>query len=337
MTEYLDRVRMPRAPSGVGVQPDTCLYYPYFSVRDEAWLKQILVWWDQLATIVPLDVPLASVADGRFQALAEAGALQAWPVDLHVREAAARAVLDLIDQGKLAEFPEGDPFELRFGKMTHELVDELRRRDQVISVEGENVLLPGNTGFLVMAILAQALAEGTGAWPLTDEQSQAEAYVAIARGEPEGGPGARVAAGLQLMKVDLELTVPNLESVDLAAWLKFRDKHRSDLAAYRRSVKKLARDIALAPDRDVAQEVLSERKEQVQAEMEDRRSLFKRLTSDSALVALSFLVDLGVVAFNPALGAAISVAATGPLVAKQVLRREIHHLSFLTKAARRFG
>jgi hypothetical protein len=324
-------IRTPRAPSGVGIRQDTCLYYPYFSVRDEVWLKHVLVWWDRIATIVPVDVPLERVTDDRLRALAEANAIQAWPVDAAAREKAARAAVELIDQGALTDFPEGEPFELHFGKMTNQLVEELRRRDQIVDLRGDNVLVPRNTGFLVMAVLAHVLAERTRAWPLTDELDLATAYIGIARREGAGG------GAVEVVEADLQLMVPNLESVDIVDWLRFREDHRADLEAYRRSVKQLARDVSRAADRDAAEEILDDRREQVEGEIEANRSIFRKLTSETSIVALSFVAEAGALVANPALAGAVAVVAAGALVAKRFRHREIHHLSFLTKAARQFG
>lgn len=285
-------IRTPRAPSGVGVQQDTCLYYPFFSVRDEIWLKQVLVWWDRIAIIVPIDVPLDRVADERLRALAEAGAIQAWPVDMAAREKAARVAVELIDQGKLAAFPKGEPFELHFGKVTNQLVEELKRRDQIVDLSGGNVVVPGNTGFLVMTILAHVLAEKTKAWPLTDERELANAYVAIARREGAGGGAVAV------VEADLQLMIPKLESVDLVDWLRFREDHRAELETYRKSVKQLARDVSRAADHDAAQEIIADRREQVEGEIEANKSIFKKLTSETALAALTLVAEAGAVVAN---------------------------------------
>ena len=34
-------IRMGRAPGSVGIQANTCLYYPNYSVQDEQWAKQV--------------------------------------------------------------------------------------------------------------------------------------------------------------------------------------------------------------------------------------------------------------------------------------------------------
>lgn len=324
-------IRTPRAPSGVGIQQDTCLYYPYFSIRDEVWLKQVLVWWDRIATIVPVDVPLEHIADTRLRVLAEAGAVQAWPVDMAERQEAARVAIELIDEGNLTAFPEGEPFELHFGKMTDQLVDDLKKRDQVVDVRGGQVVVPGNTGFLVMAILAHVLAERTKAWSLTDQRELANAYIGIARrGGASGG-------AVEVVEADLQLLIPNLESVDLADWLKFRTDHRAELVTYRKSVKQLARDVSRAADRDEAQEILADRKEQVEGEIEEKKRIFKKLTSETSLATLSFVAEAGALVANPAVATAVAVVAAGALVTRHFRHREIHHLSFLTKAARQFG
>jgi hypothetical protein len=289
-----------------------------------------LVWWDRIATVVPIDVPLERVADARFRVLAEANALQAWPVEMSVREKAARAAISLIDQGKLTLFPDGEPFEMHFGKMTGQLVEELRKRDLVVDQREGNVLVPGSTGFLVMAVLAHVLADRTRAWPLTDQRQLATAYVEVASREGAGG-GAQ-----QVVAADLRLTVPNLESVELARWLRFREDNRAELEVYRKSIRQLARDLSRSRDPDAAEELLSERKEQVESEIEEKKSLFKKLTSDTSLTVLTFVAEVGALVVNPAVAGAVGVAAAGGLAANHFRHREIHHLAFLAEAARHF-
>jgi hypothetical protein len=294
------------------------------------WLKQVLTWWDRIATIVPIDVPLDRVADARLRVLAEAGAVQAWPVEYEVRERAARAAMGLIDQGRLEAFPDGDPFHVHFGKMTDQLVEELKQRDLVLGLSEGNVLVPGKVGFLVMAVLAHVLGDRTRAWALTDQPDLATAYIGIAR--PPGAAGG----AHQVVAADLRLTVPNLDSVDLARWLEFRDRHRAELRAYRRSIKQLARELSRARDPDEAEELLDDRREQVETEIEERRGLFRKLTSESVLVVLALVADVGTFIVNPAIGGALTVA-TGGLALNRLRHREVHHLAFLAKAGRRFG
>jgi len=326
-----DPVRTARAPSGVGAQPDTCLYYPYFAVRDEQWLKKVLVWWDRVATIVPVDVDFEQVVNEPTRILAEAEAFQAWPVERAVRDSAARAAIELIDQGRLMDFPDAEPVELHFGKLTRQLVEELRARDQVVRVRQGRVLVRGKAAMLVMEVLAHALADQTGASPLTDERAFANAYVGLAsRRRLEGG-------AVDIVEADLELTIPNLESIPLRDWLSFRTDHRGELEVYRSSIRKLAREIAHASDRDEVDDILAERKHQVEEEVRARKSVFRKLTSETSVATLALLAAIGEFIPHPAIASAIAVGAAGAVVAKQVHHPEVHQLSFLTKAARKLG
>jgi len=67
LSEVARPVRRPRAPEGVAVPPDVCLYYPHFEVRDENWAKEALLYWETIATIVPLDVDTASFSSQLYR------------------------------------------------------------------------------------------------------------------------------------------------------------------------------------------------------------------------------------------------------------------------------
>src|ERR671918_278038 len=101
-----DLIRMGRAPGSVGIQADTSLYYPNYSVKDELWAKQVLLFWDSISTIVPRDVDPTSIDSELFRSLAKGGALRTWQVELPLRERVASTAMQLIDEGRAEAFPQ---------------------------------------------------------------------------------------------------------------------------------------------------------------------------------------------------------------------------------------
>jgi uncharacterized protein DUF6236 len=321
-------IRTGRAPAGIEQRPGTCLYYPYFSISNETWLKEALLWWDRIATIVPNDVPIEAIADDQMRALADFGVFEAWPVEARIRDRAAKTAIRLMDEGALADFPDAEDFELHFGKLTGQLQEQLYEREQVVRGGPGSIYVKGKTGLLVLSVLAHMLAEETRAWALTDDPQLATAYLGIAR---RSGAGAGV---LSVIEADIDVVIPQIQDVPIARWLKFREEHPNELEVYRRSIANLARDVARAADTEEAEEILAERKDALRDELDRQKGIFNKLTSEVAVATISFVAAAGGFAVNPALGAAVSAVAAGAIVASQFRRREIHQLSFLAKAAR---
>lgn len=330
MTEGSIPVRRPRAPENVPTRPDVCIYYPYYEVRDEMWAKEALLYWETIATIVPLDVDTASFASPLYRTLADAGAVEPWGVSRGARERAASIILQLLDAGHAEAFPEGAPFTLNFGKLTRSLIDGLQERDVSVTIKGQDVLVDFRVGSLVMCVLTHVLADALNTRTVTDHSELGRAYLNVLGASPRSSNAMTVVAQ------DLEIAVPDLREVDVHAWLAFRDKHRRELTAYRESVTSIARELAGAESEEEALSIFEGRRAAVEASLSKRKSFFKRLTASTTLSTLSILLGLpGFV--NPDLVAVVSGSASTAIGVGQLMKRQVHQLSYVQKVSRKWG
>jgi len=323
-----DLIRMGRAPGSVGMQADTCLYYPNYSVQDEQWAKQVLLFWDSISTIIPRDVDPGSIDSELFRSLAEGGALRTWQVELPLRERVATTALQLIDEGRTEAFPQESEFRINFGKMTNELRSGLEQRDLRCEPEGADLVVDGSIGLLVMAVLAHALAEETRAAPLTDQVALGKAYISVL------GP-PRDDANLRIVERDISLMVPDLDSVDLEKWLRFRKRNKERVKQYRDSVKGIASEVARAQSEDQVADIIDRRAQQIQQELDSRKSAFQKLTSAFKESMLVIVADLSATAaISPSAKGLIGSLVPAVGVVGHEYRRERHHETFVQKISR---
>lgn len=171
---------------------DTALYFPYIQVPRTAWFTQILLYWDQAATIVPFSLwDQPGIYDPYMHQLEGAGLLRlmspddAWPVGQDQFDDAFLRLLDARaeDPGKqeaAAEpdgpqrlSPEVEFTRVHIGKMSVRLFSELACRGLALRGEGPEHetwwQIEISTADLFMAYLAAVLSGAKpGTLPVTD-------------------------------------------------------------------------------------------------------------------------------------------------------------------------
>lgn len=330
----------PRAPSNVEPGGAVALYYPYFSVRDELWAKQILILWDRLVSIVPQAVTFDSVSTPLSDALYRYGALETWSVDEAVRMEAVDLALNYLDRN-VGLFPETEEsFRIHFGKVTYRLLPELERRQlRATEIDGW-IEVDHQVGLLILAVLAHSLARRTTTPPLTDQPEVADAYVALGR-----QAGTRAAIGL--VHRDVSLAVPDLTGVDLEKWLRFRNQHAGSLSEYRSQLLRRSREVARAADADHVDELIADWSEDSQRYLDQNKTTFRKfLTGDVGIAVLEVVaaVGSGFAATDVAGGAGVLTGIGSVATAADAYRRlrqagepQQHYLSFLAKLEKKFG
>lgn len=321
----------PRAPYGLDASVTNCLYYPFFAIQNEDWAKKALLFWDSIATIVPKDVDLKTVGDATFHTLVSNGAVQPWAVSTEIRSEVADAALAMIDNGVHLQFPEGDPFVVNFGKLTPTLRQQLADRDLVRHSTQTELTLDRNVAFLILTLLAHRLAEATTAQPMTDDAELASCYIHVGHGQN------RLTAALNILERDIRLAVPDIRNVDLNAWLRFREANRPALEAYRSGIRKLAREVSHATETGEVDEILSERQDEIAEKVAAKKRVLQTLTSDVTFTTLRLVVEIGSAPLNPGVAAALVGLEGIALGVKRLQRKELHHLSFVQKAAKKFA
>lgn len=295
-------------------------------------MKKALLFWDSIATIVPKSVDLAAIPDPEFHALMSAGVLDPWAVSSEVRVEVADASLALIDDGVHEQFPDGDPLDVNFGKLTHSLRDGLAKRDLVVRTTETDLTLHRNVALMVLTLLAHRLAEVTHAQPLTDDVDLGSCYLHVGYGRN------KATTTLHVLERDLELAIPDLRDIELKKWLKYRDKNRSALELYRVGLRQLARDVSHASDPEEAEEILNDRRDRLNSTIDDRRGMFKTLTTaDVTWTTLRVLFEVGTAPINPVIASALVGLEGAALLAGKFRRKELHSLSFVQEAAKKFG
>jgi len=164
----------------------TALYYPWINIRDESWLKNALLYWENIRTIVPesIDVPYNTET---AQEAYEAGLLQ----PLHV-ESRMQVINELTDDVlKYLESPEGTEVlmarDIRNYQLIHpdklpseiqELVDihpdklpykvKSKLRSRLSSKSQEWIAVDSRFASFYMTLLATRLSDTSGIGLLTD-------------------------------------------------------------------------------------------------------------------------------------------------------------------------
>jgi hypothetical protein len=263
---------------------DVAFYYPGHLWRHTDWIKNLLLFFDGVALLVPEYKKGEPEAHDPILAgpLRERGLLHYLVadqvVDKQATEQLATAVTNVIVSGALdslrrdrsTAFHEismsrmGYYGDLGLAKM---LFDELRARGLAReSTDGVSIPLHPSVRYLILVLLAQILrpqgaAMGLDLSPATDQLRIVRALTEILNLPEAPSVGRVVAFDLQTVSVDLS-------SVPLDEVLGFRSEHRAAHQKYARSVRDFARQLSLMPH------------EELQSAFADRRAEIEDLASD---------------------------------------------------------
>ena len=283
-------------------RPDIAYYYPapYWGWRDSGWVKSLLLFFDQLAILLPGYMRGMHVAadPSTVRPLEERGLLKVlepndW-IDEQVSESLAEVVVELLTNGAFDELPKGDPFrELSESRMGHGadvglatmLVEELEARGLARpSEDGVSIPLHPTVRMTILVILGQ-LSRAAGArkglvvHPTTnDPHAVTELIQALSR---EPMPSAKRVVALDLEPVSFDLTPIPLDDI-----LDFREEHRDGHRSYMRDLHRFMAELAQVGRADDRQRLLVERRQEIadaahRLQRATRRSLGKNLASFS--------------------------------------------------------
>ncbi len=238
------------------------LYYPSMNVRDEGWLKSALLYWENIETIVPLDV--AEPYQGYTQqACAEAGLLIARHV-ARMPEAIKSVSRSLIaaDWNAIREYmtdhhffgmdPRASDTLLHVEKMTYDLQAVLER-EGLVGGRGGDGWIQANPYFadFYMSCLADEVAFRLGASSVTDQRKEFGFQLCKQMADRaidnalQNAPSALVQIAFRKLKID--------DDTPIAKILKFRQDHSEELARFRGAMRELAKRVeGLEPDRDLS-------------------------------------------------------------------------------------
>lgn len=259
----------------------TALYYPWIDIRDEGWLKNAALFWDQIRTIVPESIREPYSSETAL-ALADAGALAPLRVrsDMEEIKALVPDIVRFLESSEGAELllsgRRGLPTYVHLQKLPEDLQRLTRIHPEKLPYEIHHIIRditdrPGREGEWMevdnafadfyMTLLATRLAERTGAGLLTPMAASHRLSIAAKADSPLSGfirraslyemefdawgPRRGMPATLaQGMLVDLIIEELGVDpETPLKKVLKFREDHAAELGRFREEIASLTSSI----------------------------------------------------------------------------------------------
>lgn len=276
--------------------PDVAYYYPapYWTVREGAWVKSLLLFFDQVAILLPGYMYGRHAAADRslVEPLEDRGLLNvlepAYWVDDQATEDLVTVMVDLLADGSFDDLEQDDVryAELSYTRMGYGadvelgtmLVEELLGRGLARPSEDQvSVPLHPTVRTTILVLLGQ-LARGIGErrelmiHPTTNHgQAVGDLVTTLSRaGLPSAG---------HVLALDLEPVGLNLDAVPLDEVLSFKADHRDAHQAYVRDLRRFLAELASTDEVDHRAELLEDRREELADRANDLRRASRRAFS----------------------------------------------------------
>jgi Family of unknown function (DUF6236) len=300
----------------------TILYYPYMRIEDGPWLRNALLYWDKVASIVPdsLDDPDGSPLTPEIERLRDDGIFA--PIhpgsvlkrtDSRIREALIQKIERTVASPAF-ESARHEPatFAIHVEKFEFELQQWLEQSGLAERHDQSDWLKVGPTvGLLYMSLLAQTFCfvHETLMTPGTDEPRYEDLLL------PRVTQGQRHAC----LDVAFQRVLPvPAETVPLDDIIRFRSTNRDALLRFRSELDRISASLGACTSPADVRDVLTTESETMELGMRDLRDRLKRSKMSGRLASLKTLVGAvvgaGLVAIigQPlaAAGAAISVGSS---------------------------
>ncbi len=220
------------------------LYFPYIRVPESQWLAQMLLYWDQVSSIVPYEFTMNPDPLGPYMLnlLREGLVVQVMP-GAYIYEIPRffenfNGYIDGLGQemdARRERFARGETFQIHIEKMG-DIGDALVRHQLAASRQYPWYEVERETANDFMSYLASALGQipAVDASPVTDEKSYLERFVRV--GVPRYALDRQLEA-LRIQVLDQVLPVPKfaVEPAEIGA---FKKRHREKLGDFRRRVER---------------------------------------------------------------------------------------------------
>jgi hypothetical protein len=270
----------------VGQTQELAFYYPGHLWRYGDWVKNLLLFFDGIALLVPeYKLHEVEVMDPVIAApLAEAGLLHILPADTTVDKATTTQLADamepILTSGALDHLEETEFHSLSLSRMgwygaqnvADSLLQKLEKRKLARrSEDGYSIPIHPLVRVLILTLLSQiiragALKKGRDLSPATDRWELVDALNDLLRaGKP--------VTSADVVAFDLETVGVDLSGVPMNEVLDFRAKNLTQHRAYARSIREFIREIHDIPTADRAKT------------FEDRQSEIRDLAADLKTVA----------------------------------------------------
>jgi len=252
---------------------EIALYYPYIEIQDIGLLKTAALYWDKIQTIFPYDkgtnYNFENFSNPKIYKEAEsAGFYERRLVYAHesLLKIVGSEFLNAIQKEsviiKEIGYRKGcteriTTKPLNIEKMHPEHLEELNRKLRDVGFysffDGECIHIPSFLVDAYMSWLASTISQADGSVPLADELLWQNIML-----EPNlASCQERIADQAKIANMSLQ-TISIHHDVPLDAVIKFRDKHRDELINFRRSIRKLSKQIGIGLNTSKKQEQLQE-------------------------------------------------------------------------------
>lgn len=282
----------------------TILYYPTIALPDEAWLKQILLYWDQVATIVPARFH-AEESYSRGNTLFKNSTMK-YLLDENVYRTiwADRAFFrnhlehhkmveefyEVVDSQEYKNFvgPQEDwqvDAKIFTDKILADTVDFLVERKLAKTKESFEYYVERKTALLYMSFLAKYLADIEA--PLTIPATNIEFYRNFIYFQQNIG---KKFACLSLILKDI-LPIPR-QDVTLQKIMTFKKQRKLELQQFQEVIWKFEKDLGVSNSEDEVLENCIRFHNRIELEMQKLSDLFKDSKISVILGSLKSLIDL---------------------------------------------
>lgn len=279
---------MSTTESGGLTVPEIAYYYPerYWTPDEHAWIKSLLLFFDEVALLVPnykrhQPAMLDPVVAGALQ---DRGLLRIIEpeqfVDGDMTASLAEAMVALIEAGGFDDLSQSVEFaELSmsragyFGEreLAHDVVERLRERGLATeSADGWSIPMHPAVRSTYLVLLAQLARKGgvRHGLDLHPTTNRVEVRDILDRTLNLGPMPTRG----RVIDFDLEAVSIDVDDVDLDALLAFRDEHRFEHRRYMANLRSFCRELSAIEDETDRARLLSDRREELKDEADALRS-----------------------------------------------------------------
>lgn len=314
-------VKAKKAPSKLA---DVAFYYPGPVWHSGDWIKNLLLFFDGIALLVPdylRDKP-RRVDPVVAEPLIDAGLLHVLEPETMLDKDATRRLADvlvpILESGALDHLSKDGKFhELSYSRLggfgDQSIADDLLERLMAkglakVTEDGLSIPMQPTVRVLVLVLLSQILRPygstlGLDLWPATDRPQLVEGLMELLSLPSLPSQG-------QVVSFDLETVGVNLSRVPMDEVLGFRKEYGKEYSAYARSLRKFVRDLGLlpAPERKGA---LDDRQDEIRATARELQDRSKKAWKSPTSFGLGIAGALWTLKTGDPIGAALMLASAG--------------------------
>ena len=308
-------------------RPGIAYYYPapYWSLRESNWIKSLLLFFDQVAILLPdymygrhevADPTLAGPMDDR--GLLRVLEPNDW-IDKKMANQLAEIIVGLLADGAFDNLPKANHFQelsrsrIGYGAdidLSDSLIDKLKSRKLALpSEDGVSIPLHPTVRTTILVVLGQlsravGIERGLTIHPTTNYPQAIADLIATLSRDPMPSCG-------KVIKFDLEPVSLNMDLIPLDDLLQYRAEHRDAHKAYMRNLQLFMVELASVDVLEEREKLLLERRQEIEdAAFEIRRSTLKEFRKNLASWSLGFVGSAWSLSAGDYLGAVLSAAAS---------------------------